>query len=113
VGNVRQATIARQAVASRLTAAIAGNGRTTYEAVNARPQEVRMPVRLKKLIGTVVLVALVVVYALLATLFAVATLGAASPWVHLLYFLLTGMLWIVPAMFVIRWMITPSPGRTD
>ena len=72
-----------------------------------------MPVRIKKLIGTVLLIILVVVYALVATSFAVALLGASSPWVHLAYFFLTGILWIVPAMVVIRWMITPSPGREN
>lgn len=72
-----------------------------------------MPVRLKKLIGTVVLVVLVVVYALVASAFAVARLGEAGPVAHLIYFFTTGILWIVPAMFVIRWMITPSRGRVD
>lgn len=64
-----------------------------------------MPVRLKKLIGTVLLVALVVVYAVLATLYAVAQLAESGPVVHLLYFFFTGLLWILPAMWIIRWMV--------
>lgn len=72
-----------------------------------------MPVRLKKLIGTVILVVLVIVYALSASAVAVARLGDAGPVLHLIYFFVTGILWIVPAMFVIRWMIKPSRGRTD
>ncbi len=63
-----------------------------------------MPVRLKKLIGIVVLLLLVVVYAVFATAYASLYLGNSSGWVHLLYFLFSGLLWIVPAMFVIRWM---------
>ncbi|MEK1890111.1 MAG: DUF2842 domain-containing protein [Phyllobacterium sp.] len=63
-----------------------------------------MPVRLKKLIGTFLLVALVCIYAVLATIFAVALLANASPWIHLLYFFCTGILWVVPAMFIISWM---------
>jgi hypothetical protein len=63
-----------------------------------------MPVRLKKLIGTFLLVALVCVYAIVATIFAVALLGNSGPWVHLLYFFGTGFLWVVPAMFIISWM---------
>lgn len=70
-----------------------------------------MPVRLKKLIGTVLIVMLVVVYALVATIIAVAQL-AESPWyVHLAYFLFTGVLWVVPAMLLIRWMERPPADR--
>jgi len=63
-----------------------------------------MPVRLKKLLGVVILLALVVVYAVFATAYASLYLGDAPGYVHLLYFLVTGLFWIVPAMFVIRWM---------
>ncbi|QDZ00892.1 DUF2842 domain-containing protein [Nitratireductor mangrovi] len=70
-----------------------------------------MPVRLKKLIGTVLLVALVVVYAVLATAVATAQLAEAGALVHLLYFFLTGLLWILPAMFIIKWMVRPPKPR--
>lgn len=66
-----------------------------------------MPVRLKKFIGTIIIIVLVTVYALFATTVAVAFLGESSGWVHLAYFFLTGFLWVVPAMFVIKWMETP------
>lgn len=66
-----------------------------------------MPVRLKKLIGTVLLVVIVVVYAIVATAVASATLANASGWLQLLYFLLTGLIWILPAMVIIKWMETP------
>lgn len=64
-----------------------------------------MPVRLRKFIGMVALVALVVVYAILSTAIAVAQLADAGPLMHLAYYFLTGLLWIIPAMFIIRWMI--------
>lgn len=67
-----------------------------------------MPMRLKKLIGTVLLVVLVSVYAVVATLVAVAQLAESSPWVHMAYFLFTGLLWVLPAMLIIKWMATPS-----
>lgn len=70
-----------------------------------------MPVRLKKLIGTFLLVALVIVYAMFATLFAVARLGESPAWVHLLYFIFTGVLWVVPAMGIIWWMAQPQKKR--
>ena len=72
-----------------------------------------MPVRLKKLIGTVLIVALVVIYALLATTIATYRLADAAWYVHLLYFLVTGVLWVVPAMFIIRWMERPPRGRGE
>lgn len=63
-----------------------------------------MPVRLRKFIGTILIVVLVIGYALLATLFASLLLGTAPWWVHLLYFTLTGLLWVLPAMLIIKWM---------
>lgn len=66
-----------------------------------------MLVRLRKFVGMLLIVGLVALYALVATAFAVAKLGT-SPWyVHLLYFFLTGLLWVVPAMFIIKWMEKP------
>ncbi|SKA13825.1 DUF2842 domain-containing protein [Consotaella salsifontis] len=70
-----------------------------------------MSVRLKKFIGTILLIVLVSVYALFATAFASLYLGQSSPWVHLLYFLGTGVLWVAPAMVLIKWMATPSGPR--
>ena len=70
-----------------------------------------MPVRLKKLIGTFLLVALVCIYAVVATVFAVALLANSSPWVHLLYFFITGIFWVVPAMFIISWMEKTPKNR--
>jgi hypothetical protein len=70
-----------------------------------------MPVRIKKLIGTVLLIILVIVYALVATLIAVAQLSESGPVVHLAFFFLTGLLWILPAMGVIKWMVMPPKTR--
>jgi hypothetical protein len=63
-----------------------------------------MPVRLRKFIGMIVLVGLVVLYALVATAVATARLAESPWWIHLAYFLFTGVLWVVPAMFIIKWM---------
>jgi hypothetical protein len=63
-----------------------------------------MPVRIKKLVGTVVLVLIVTIYAVLATAIATTYLADAGGLVHLLYFTLTGLLWVLPAMALIRWM---------
>lgn len=69
-----------------------------------------MPIRLRKLIGTVLLVALVVVYSLVATIVAVAQLSQSGPLVHLVFFLVSGLLWVLPAMGIIKWLILePKP----
>ena len=66
-----------------------------------------MPIRLRKFIGTILLIVLVLGYAFIATTVAVNALGA-SPWyVHLAYFFFSGLLWILPAMLLIRWMAGP------
>jgi len=64
-----------------------------------------MHVRVRKLIGTILLIALVLIYAWLATMVAVAQLSESGPLVHLAYFLFTGLLWILPAMGIIKWMV--------
>ena len=73
--------------------------------IRPAPKEQAMPVTLKKILGMIALVTLVVVYALVATAIATAHLGSSPWWVHMLYFFLTGILWVVPAMFIISWMI--------
>lgn len=70
-----------------------------------------MPLRLRKLVGTFALVTLVVLYALLATTIATYRLAESPWWVHLLYFLLSGLIWILPAMLIIRWMERPQGGK--
>lgn len=66
-----------------------------------------MPLRLKKLIGTVLLVALIAVYAIFAIIIAVGWLGAYGGFVHFAYFLFTGLLWVLPAMLIVKWMAGP------
>lgn len=65
--------------------------------------------RFRSFIGTILIIVLVIVYALGATTFATLLLGT-SPWyVHFLYFLISGLLWILPAMLIIKWMAGPKP----
>lgn len=72
-----------------------------------------MPVRLKKFIGIFLIVILVIVYAMVAVTVATYRL-AESPWyVHMLYFLVTGLLWVLPAAWLIKWMETPKVSKTS
>lgn len=69
--------------------------------------------KLRSFIGTILIILIVSIYALLATTIATATLATAPWWAHLLYFLLTGLLWVVPAMLVIKWMAGPVKKKVD
>lgn len=67
-----------------------------------------MPQRARKLIGTIVLVVFVSLYALSAMTIAVAKLSGASGFVQLAYFLVAGLIWILPAGALILWMGKPD-----
>lgn len=69
--------------------------------------------KFRSFIGTILIILIVSIYALLATTIASATLATAPWWAHLLYFLLTGLLWVVPAMLVIKWMAGPIKKDED
>ena len=60
--------------------------------------------RVKKFIGMILLVILVVLYAMIASAVAVARLSDSHWITHLAFFGFSGILWVVPAMFLISWM---------
>jgi hypothetical protein len=63
-----------------------------------------MPIRLRKLIGAVALLALVIVWALLAMALAQTVLTSVSGLAAAIYYLVAGLGWVLPAMPLIRWM---------
>src|SRR4030081_1557204 len=67
-----------------------------------------LPIRIRKLIGTVALIGLVVVWALLAMALAQAVLGSANSVVQALYYVVAGLGWVLPAMPLISWMSRPD-----
>jgi hypothetical protein len=70
-----------------------------------------MPIRIRKLIGTIALLALVIVWALLAMAIAQpARLG--EPAAAALYYAIAGLGWVLPAMPLIKWMSRPD-AETD
>ena len=71
-----------------------------------------MKLRLRSLIGTILLVLLVITYALIATIVAVAQLSESGPLVHLAYFFLSGYVWVVPAMVIVKWMVRPQEEQS-
>jgi len=69
-----------------------------------------MSMRLRKLIGTVALLALVILWSLLAMAFAQTALVQANQLVAALYYVVAGLGWVLPAMPLISWMSRSRPN---
>jgi hypothetical protein len=63
-----------------------------------------MPVRLRKLIGAVLLIVLVLGWALIAMALAQLPVVKANGFVEVIYYVVAGLGWVLPAMPLIRWM---------
>lgn len=70
-----------------------------------------MPVRLRKFIGMILLVSMVLVYVFFVAVIAVFRLAEASGLVQFIYFAVTGLLWVLPAMVIVKWMEKPQNGK--
>ncbi|MFA5950670.1 MAG: DUF2842 domain-containing protein [Hyphomicrobium sp.] len=67
-----------------------------------------MTQRQRKLLGTVLLILFLAAYALAAMLVAVVLQVNASKVVELAYYVLAGLLWVLPAGLLIKWMERPD-----
>lgn len=67
-----------------------------------------MTQRNRKLAGAILLVLFLTVYALLAMVAAVVLQVNASKLVELAYYVMAGLLWVLPAGLIIRWMERPD-----
>ncbi|MGA8694489.1 MAG: DUF2842 domain-containing protein [Xanthobacteraceae bacterium] len=72
-----------------------------------------MPVRLRKLFGAVALFVLVIVWALIAMAVAQFPAIRDNTVLSILYYVVAGLGWILPAMPLVSWMSTPRPGSKD
>ncbi|MEO1542783.1 MAG: DUF2842 domain-containing protein [Pseudomonadota bacterium] len=64
-----------------------------------------MASRSRKLIGIFLMLGFLVVYALLAMAVAMALeVNTSSKWVELAFYFVAGLIWIVPAGAIIKWM---------
>jgi hypothetical protein len=70
-----------------------------------------MNARIRKLIGAIALLAFIPAYAIVVVAVAVARLPGTSILTHTLFFAIAGLLWVIPAGLVIRWMLRPRPQR--
>lgn len=69
-----------------------------------------MRARSRKLVGTVLLLLFLGAYAGLAALIGAGRIASASPLVQFAFFLAAGLLWVLPAGLLIRWMQRPDEG---
>jgi hypothetical protein len=72
-----------------------------------------MSVRLRKLFGAVVLIVLVVGWALVAMALAQLPAIKSNGVVEVLFYVLAGLAWVVPAMPLVKWMTEEGRRRTD
>lgn len=70
-----------------------------------------MHVRLRKLIGSVILLVAIPIYVLFATALANVALPGTSGWVQAGYYVLAGLAWTLPAGVLVTWMVKPRPGE--
>jgi len=68
-----------------------------------------MPVRLRKLIGLVLILIWVFVYAVLLMRIAVAILPDANWALRLAFYAIGGLSWVIPILPLIKWMQRPDP----
>src|SRR5262249_3677010 len=69
-----------------------------------------MPIRVRKLIGAILLIVLVATWALLAMALAQSPLVKANGVIEVIYYVVAGLGWVLPAMALIRWMSRPDPA---
>lgn len=68
-----------------------------------------MTQRQRKLIGTVAMFALIIVYAFIALAVAVVLqVREANKLAELLFYIVAGLLWVLPAGVLIKWMQKPD-----
>jgi Protein of unknown function (DUF2842) len=68
-----------------------------------------MPGRLRKFIGTLVMILFVIVYALVAMALAQSRLVQEAPaMLQSVYYAVLGMAWVLPMMPLVRWMQRPD-----
>ncbi|GBE42747.1 MAG TPA: DUF2842 domain-containing protein [Rhizobiales bacterium] len=69
-----------------------------------------MKIRTRKFVGTVTLILFLTTYSLVAMAFAASRVVGLSPIVEAVFFLVAGLVWVIPAGILIRWMQRPDPS---
>lgn len=64
--------------------------------------------RMRKLAGTIAFLLFLGVYILIAAAIGSGRISEANGFVQFIYFLFAGLLWVVPAAILVRWMARPD-----
>jgi hypothetical protein len=67
-----------------------------------------MRIRTRKLIGTIALFSLAIVWSLLAMALAQSVLTSISGFTAVIYYVIAGLGWVLPAMPIVSWMSKPD-----
>jgi hypothetical protein len=67
-----------------------------------------MQIRTRKLVGTLLLLGFLALYSALVVALAAGRIATAPPLAQFAFFLVAGLVWVVPAGFLIRWMTRPA-----
>ena len=70
-----------------------------------------MSMRTRKLIGAFALLALVTVWSLIAMALAQSVLTDINGLVAVIYYVVAGLGWVLPAMVLIKWMTRPDTDK--
>jgi hypothetical protein len=74
----------------------------------ASEQDRVMPIRQRKLVGAIALIVLVLTWALLAMALAQMPAVRANGVLEVIYYVVAGLGWVLPAMPLVRWMSRPD-----
>ena len=67
-----------------------------------------MTARTRKLIGAIALLIFLGAYVWAAVIIGAGRITLAPHWAQLAYFLIAGLLWVIPADLLVRWMQSPN-----
>ena len=76
--------------------------------VNANGPQMR--IRTRKFIGTIALFSLAIIWSLLAMALAQSVLTSISGFTAVIYYVIAGLGWVLPAMPIVSWMSKPYPS---
>ena len=71
---------------------------------------ITVPRKLRKFLGAVLLVVFVPFYALTAMTVAAARLPGTTTLAQTIFYAVAGLIWVIPAGLIIRWMMRPDPS---
>jgi hypothetical protein len=77
----------------------------------ARNGVATVPERIRSLLGAVILLVFIPTYVLFAVAFAAVLLPETGAFTQFAYYLVAGLLWVIPAGAIIYWMFRPKARR--